>query len=60
MELNEALLRLKEAEKSLLLACTIKISYDDGRIPSWYDILEWRTEMAREYCVKYGLLKDST
>ena len=57
MELDEALSRLKEAEKSLLLACTVTISYDDGRVPSWYDILSWRTEMAREYCVKYNLLR---
>jgi hypothetical protein len=48
--------RLREAESVLQNICGLQILMA-GRVASWEDYAIWRQELAREYLVKYGLLK---
>jgi hypothetical protein len=50
--------RLQEAEKVLQNICNLKILMS-GRVAGWDDYAIWRQELAREYLVKHGLLKDA-
>ncbi len=48
---------LAEPEKALQMACSITVQIG-GEPASERDTLLWRTEMAREYCVKHGILPE--
>jgi hypothetical protein len=48
--------RLREAESVLQNIYDLKILVS-GRVAGWDDYAIWRQELAREYLVKYGLLK---
>jgi hypothetical protein len=48
--------RLREAESVLQNICGLQILMS-GRVASWEDYAIWRQELAREYLVKYDLIK---